>query len=62
MPDQPSAASGWLVGLKAPPAGPIVKGRRGINAQTVGSTGNEMIGTDGGLIPFIGYSPVVTYL
>ena len=35
LPDQPSVAPGWLVGLKTPPVGPVVKGNRGINAQTV---------------------------
>ncbi len=35
MPDQPSEAPGWPVGLKTQPEGPIVKGNRGINAQTV---------------------------
>ena len=33
----PCEAVGWPVGPKTPPAGPIVKGNRGINAQTVGS-------------------------
>ena len=58
----PAKHEGWLVGLETPPRAPVVKGNRGINAQTVGSTGNEMTGTEGGLIPFMGYSPVVTYL
>jgi len=35
LPDQPSVAPGWLVGLKTPPVSPVVKGNRGINAQTV---------------------------